>query len=355
MRTCWGPAGAVAATRGCAVAKDRLQNYVRHSAHDLSEQALRDGLAHLARTRPDFVVGYSRYLDELARSARDWRIAGRGFRLKAVIAAAESLPALDSSVRIQELFEARLAMEYGAVETGLIAHTHPEGGYRVFWHSYLLECHGDGAQEVHATSLFPRCTPLFRYRLGDRFEPGGHAATTAGCSVLAFSRVLGRSNAPVVLPSGRTLHSESVSHIARDQPKVLAYQFACTPGHVALRLKTRAPLTDEETAFIRRVATGIDAELGETLQRGHRGRSRTLGRRQDADGRPSRSRPMRTGVEAALVVARLERHGALRAGRDKPVPCPTSTPGLLDRGRAVQMNKVPGRSWWASRWAGWFP
>ena len=247
-------------------AKDRLQSYVRHSAYDLSEQALREGLAHLARARPGFVIGYSRYLDELARSAPDWRIVGRSLDLKAVVAAAESLPAPDSSVRIRELFDAPLAMEYGAVETGLIAHSHPEGGYRVFWHSYLLECHGDGAQEVFATSLFPRCAPLFRYRLGDRFEPGECAATAAGCSALSFTRVLGRSNAPVVLPSGRTLHSESVSHIARDQPKVLAYQFACTPGHVTLRLKTRAPLTDGETASIRRVATGIDAELGETLR-----------------------------------------------------------------------------------------
>lgn len=246
-------------------AKDRVQNYVRHSAYDMSEQALRDGLAHLAQARPGFVIGYSRYLDELARRAAHWRAPG-SLDLKAVIAAAEALPALDSRTRIQDLFEAPLAMEYGAVETGLMAHSHPEGGYRVFWHSYLLECRGTGAQEVFATSLFPRCTPLFRYRLGDRFELGGYAATTAGCSVLAFAQVLGRSNAPVVLPSGRTLHSESVSHIVRDQPKVLAYQFACAPDRVTLRLKLKAPLTDAEVALVRHVAKGIDRELAESLR-----------------------------------------------------------------------------------------
>ena len=247
-------------------AKDRLQNYVRYSAYDMSERALRGGLERLHRARADFLIGYSHYLDELARTAEDWRFPGGALSLKAVIAAAEEFPAPDSRVRIERLFGAPVAMEYGAVETGLVAHSRPEGNYRVFWHNYMLEYHGMGGQEVFVTSLFPRCTPLFRYQLGDRFELGESAETTAGCSVLSFERIVGRSNLAVTLPGGRTLHSESVSHIARELPKVLAYQFVCAPDNVTLRLKTKEPLEDEDVIAIRRMAGRVDPELGDMLQ-----------------------------------------------------------------------------------------
>ena len=45
-------------------------------------------------------------------------------------------------------------MEYGAVEAGLGAHTHPSGDYPVFWRSHIL------------TSLYPRAFPLARYEIG---------------------------------------------------------------------------------------------------------------------------------------------------------------------------------------------
>lgn len=246
--------------------KDRLQNYVRHSAYDMSEPGFRRGLARLFRSRADFLIGYSCYLDELSRVAETWPAPERRSRLKAVVAAAEGFPAEDSVARIERLFEAPVAMEYGSVETGLIAHSHPDGGYRVFWHSYLLECRGGGPQEVLVTSLFPRCTPLFRYRLGDRFEPGDDATKAAGCSALAFRRVLGRSNLPVVLPDGRTLHSESVSHIVRGLPTILAYQFVCHRGRVTLRIKTRKPLDNDAVAAIRAKANRVDPQLGDRLE-----------------------------------------------------------------------------------------
>lgn len=246
--------------------KDRLQNYVRYSAYDMSEPALRKGLERLQRSRADFLIGYSRYLDELARTVEDWGAPSRPLSLKAVIAAAEEFPAPDSRDRIENLFGAPVGMEYGAVETGLIAHSRPEGDYRVFWHNYLLEYHGEGRQEVFVTSLFSRCTPLFRYRLGDHFELGESAETAAGCSALSFQRVVGRSNVAVTLPGGRTLHSESISHIARELPKVVAYQFVCVPDRVTLRLKTREPLNHDDVVSLRRTAGRVDPQLGEVLQ-----------------------------------------------------------------------------------------
>ena len=246
--------------------KDLLQNYIRHSAYDMSEPALRSGLERLQRAKADFLIGYSRYLDELARTAEGWLSPPWRFSLKAVIAAAEEFPAPDSRDRIESLFGAPVAMEYGSVETGLIAHSHPGGGYRVFWHNYLLEYRDEGRQEVFVTSLFPRCTPLFRYRLGDRFELGESAGKTEGCSALSFERVVGRSNLSVTLPGGRTLHSESISHIARGLPKVLAYQFVCAPDHVTLRLKTNEPLDDRDEVLVRRLARRVDPLLGDVLR-----------------------------------------------------------------------------------------
>ena len=248
-------------------AKDRVQNYIRQSCYDMSPAAMRAGLERLARADAGFLIGYSCFLDALVRSAEGWQPSpSPPLTLKAVVAAAEGFPFADSAARIAAFFGAPVAMEYGSVETGLIAHTHPDGGYRVFWHNYLLECHGPEAQEVFVTSLFPRCTPLIRYRLGDRFVPGADAVTAGGCSALSFERVAGRSNRPIVLPGGRLLHSEAVSHIVRGMDAVLGYQFVCADDGVTLRVRTRRALTEAERAEIRRLAGGVDAELGERMR-----------------------------------------------------------------------------------------
>jgi phenylacetate-coenzyme A ligase PaaK-like adenylate-forming protein len=253
--------------------KDALQNYVRHSCYDLNEEALERAGQHILESRPDYIIGYGYSLDRLARVNASRRDAFRSLQLKAVIGAAEAFPFADTVDLLKDVFGCAVGMEYGSVETGLMAHTTPEGGYRVFWRNYLLEwdaAKSDGAQEVHVTSLYERCTPLFRYAIGDAVAADGVRSVAGECSLVRFERVLGRSNKPVRLPSQRTLHSETVSHIVRDQRAVRGYQFVCAEGGVVLRVVLQAgsncELSADATKLIYDKARRIDAELANTMR-----------------------------------------------------------------------------------------
>jgi phenylacetate-CoA ligase len=115
-------------------------------------------------------------------------------------------------------------MEYGSVETGLMAHTDPAGGYRAFWRSYLLDAVRLGERwRVRVTSLFPRSFPLVRYDIGDEIElPPGSPDVMVGLT--RFERVAGRCNDYVLLADGTMVHSEAFTHVVRPCPEVRAYQ-----------------------------------------------------------------------------------------------------------------------------------
>ncbi len=247
--------------------KDLLQNYRRYSCYDMSEAALRKAGQRLLESKAHYVMGYSCYLDRLARTNAHLSSVTSDLGLKAVIAAAEGFPFGDSEAQIERVLRAPVAMEYGSVETDLVAHTHPNGGYRVLWNSYLLEyCPGPTLQEVFVTSLFRRCTPLFRYKLNDYYEFTKSSRHVEDCSALSFFRVVGRSNRPIVLPSGQTLHSESITHIVRDTPKITGYQFVSWKDKVTLHVTTSEPLENEEIMRICGMARRVDPQLGELLR-----------------------------------------------------------------------------------------
>jgi phenylacetate-coenzyme A ligase PaaK-like adenylate-forming protein len=251
--------------------KDALQNYVRHSCYDLSDAALDRAGRRILDTRPRYILGYGYSLDRLARANVSRRSAFHALRLKAVIGAAEAFPFADTVKVIADIFGCPVGMEYGSVETGGIAYTTPADGYRVFWRNYLLEWHGAGGQqELYITSLYDRCTPLFRYQIGDAVVAERHRQIAGGASLVRFDRVLGRSNKPVRLPSKRTLHSETVSHIVRDQPAVRGYQFICCDDCVVLQVVLHGAadgkLSDEARQSIYHKARRIDEELAQTMR-----------------------------------------------------------------------------------------
>jgi phenylacetate-CoA ligase len=249
------------------VAKDFAQGYERVSCYDLSVEHLRSVGERLLRTRATFVVGYSHALDALARANHDRAPLFRKKGFKAIVAAAECLPMADSQQVIESTFGAPLGMEYGSVETNLVAHTAPDGLYHVFWNNYLLEYRprdGDpGKSEAIVTALYPRCTPLFRYSLGDSFSV--ERGSRDGISVLSFSSVLGRSNQYIQLPGGGKLHSEVVSHIIRDCPEVAAFQFVCTRTALFLDIVPSGAWTGHFAGSIRDKAYRVDPRLAETL------------------------------------------------------------------------------------------
>jgi phenylacetate-coenzyme A ligase PaaK-like adenylate-forming protein len=241
--------------------KDRLIGYLRFSAYDLGRSSLRRAADALIRFEPEYVVGYSVALDLFARANAERRTALRAAGVKLVVATAEGFPAPDSQERLADLFACPVGMEYGAVETDAVAHTHPEGGFRVFWRSYLIDTERVGGQHrLRVTSLYPRCVPLVRYELGDEIKLASGAAERVS-SVLSFERVIGRCNDYVVLGDGSLVHSEAFTHAVRSCEEVLSYQVVQEGSDLRLLYTTERELDSAVQAAIRQRLARVHGEL----------------------------------------------------------------------------------------------
>jgi phenylacetate-coenzyme A ligase PaaK-like adenylate-forming protein len=261
---------------------DAALGYHRFSAYDLRAERLRVAADEMLRCRPDYVMGYSVALDRFARANADRGPALRALGIKVVVAAAEGFPASDSEARLGDLFGAPVAMEYGSVETGLIAHTHPEGGYRAFWQQYFLEAESQGEgrpARLRVTSLYPRALPLVRYEIGDEIELD---ADPCGLGVERFRRVVGRCNDYLPLTGGALIHSEAVAHVVAGHPSVDGYQVVSRGADIHLRVAAREldPATEasirERLGRVHKELEHIRIERVDTLRQTAAGKTRTV-------------------------------------------------------------------------------
>lgn len=217
-------------------AKDRALGYTRFSAYDLTPDRLRDAADLMMQRQPRYVIGYSGALDQFARANHDRADQLRTLKLNAVIATAERFPALDSAQRLEHLFGCPVAMEYGAVETHLLGHTHPDGGYHAFWKSLFIEACDigpAGGRIVRVTTLYPRCFPLVRYELGDELEL---YPEDDGVGVRRFLSVTGRCNDLITLTDGSTIHSEMFTHCLKSSAGIERFQVVQSGDSIRLDL-----------------------------------------------------------------------------------------------------------------------
>lgn len=246
---------------------DWLLGYYRWSAYDMSVKALRAAADRMLRFRPAYFLGYSVALHRFAEANADRAPELRRLKLKAVIPTAEGFPSETSRAAIQKLFGSPVRMEYGAVETGVLAHETAEGCYRTLWQNYLVEAVPNPATpdrfDVVVTSLYPRCLPLVRYHLGDQI-----AVAHPELPVLNFQSVAGRCNDSLTLSSGRIIHSEAFAHIVRDFTGICGYQVIFGPDDaLSLHLQTEKDLAPEYRKRILQRLTKLDQTLSNTVLR----------------------------------------------------------------------------------------
>ncbi len=247
---------------------DRLLGYDRWSAYDVNAPHLRRAAQALLRHRPSYLVGYATSLTQLAQVNQDRRQAFHRLGLKCVIATAESFPRPDSQQEVADILGCPVVMEYGAVETGPIAQQQPDGHYTVYWRHYMVEAHPSphcpGAYDMLLTSLFPRCLPLIRYKVGDliRLQPDAEAARSHSHGIQTFTTVLGRSHDIVALPGGVRIHAEAFSHAVKDTRAIRAYQVVQSdPDGIILCYTAAQPLSSTDLTTVRQRLQRIHTQL----------------------------------------------------------------------------------------------
>ncbi len=242
--------------------KDTLLGYYRWPAYNLREQCLREAADAILTFRPTYLIAYAVALDRFARVNRHRWKAFHHLGLKVAIASGESFPNSDSKKLITEVLGCPVAMEYGAVETGPIAHQRPDGRYTVFWRHYFLEGyvseHLPSAYEILVTSLFPRCVPLVRYKLGDLITTNPDEDHFRQ----EFEAVIGRSKDLIILPHGAVVHSEAFTHAVKETSSMTGYQVAQSgDGDVTLSYVAENPLASGDIVEIRRRLAHIHTDL----------------------------------------------------------------------------------------------
>jgi len=179
-----------------------------------------------------------------------------------VLGTAEGFPSADSVDRLHETFGCPVAMEYGAVETGVVAHTHPSGGYRVFWRNHLVEAVGDGpTKRLVVTSLYPRAFSLLRYEIGDEVETESVASGVVA-GLAEFRRVIGRCNDYVLLTDGFTVHSEVFSHAIRACAAVRGFQVQQDGDAICIHYTATDALPAEQEGGLRTRLAKVHPGLG---------------------------------------------------------------------------------------------
>jgi phenylacetate-CoA ligase len=168
--------------RAIVTTKARLNNLLLLQIFDLSEATLALWWKQIQSFRPVYLYGYASALDRLAEyiESQGQQVS---FPVKLVSTTAEVLYEFQRK-RLQRVFGAPVANEYGSTETGSIAFECPEGGWHLMSaHTYTeflrddLRPSASGVLgEIVVTPLHNHAMPLLRYRLGDM-----GASSTAAC------------------------------------------------------------------------------------------------------------------------------------------------------------------------------
>lgn len=241
-----------------------LIGYKRFPAYDLSDQKLKEAGEAILRFKPRYIIGYSKALYMLARANADKKSEFHRLKLKAVIGAAEGFANEEDKNYVAEIFGCPVALQYAAMETNYIAHTHPDGEYKVLWRNNLIECVDDDGNPSNSgriliTSLYPRAFPLVRYEIGDIID---------GCkkndeSVYSFEKVKGRDNDFLLLDENTPIHSEGITHAVKSSSMVTAYQIRYTKDRqYTIYLKSSEEIKEEEIKVIKEKLKQIDKRLG---------------------------------------------------------------------------------------------
>lgn len=240
-----------------------LIGYTRFSAYDLSEENLKLAGEEILKSKPDYIIGYSKALNLLAQYNQEKRDDFHNLNLKAIIGAAEGFDKESDKTLVSDVFGCDVGLQYSSMETYLMAHTNPSEGYKVLWGNNLLECvdeEGNPAKtgRVLVTTLYPRAFPLVRYEIGDIIVN----TTKDGHSVYEFEEVQGRDNDFLKLDDKTTIHSEAISHAIKYSDKITAYQIRYTKDSKhTIYLISNEIITEKDKNEIQKRLSKIDERL----------------------------------------------------------------------------------------------
>ena len=247
--------------------KDRLLGYRRMDAYRLNPDLCQAMAREFLSFRPAGLIGYASALDYFVRATPEFSEALGKCGCRFVQPSAEPLPKPDSRELLRQTFNCKLIEEFGGVDFGQLAMRLEDEPFEVFSEYSIMETRSTvtstGTEEaVIVTTLYPRYTPLIRYRQGDAVEKPqklSHGHT------MRFGKLVGRCNDMITLNHGSVVHSVAIFHCIHQETSVLNIQLVLEDQGTRLRLVTTPGYDSNTERRIRQRLGQITPELSESV------------------------------------------------------------------------------------------
>lgn len=200
--------------------KDFLSHRVRFSIFDLSDDKLERFLTIFKKKKFYFINGHTSSLVLFAKFLQRKNIVLTSMcpSLKYCVVTSEMLYEIDQ-ILLKKWIGTPIINEYGASEIDLIAFTNNQDEFIVNSETLFVEILDENNQAVAhgkpgriiVTSLYNKAHPLIRYDVGDI----GILAPSTTLKKPILQQLIGRSNDPVQLPSGRTVPGHTFYYVTK--------------------------------------------------------------------------------------------------------------------------------------------
>ncbi len=206
--------------------KDRLLHRLRVNAYTLDEAHLQVHIDTLIKFQPKWILGYTSSVFALAQSyIRNGHHPSELTKLRGVIVTSDPCYPYQLDT-INTAFRRPVINEYGCIEFGCIAYTHPDGTYRVLEDHLIIETPmvEDQRHDVVVTDLCTRFQPFIRYKLDDHCSMPLADPPSSGFHTIG--EIEGRLLDFVIGKNGQKLHGLLLSHfVTSAYPLVSKYRF----------------------------------------------------------------------------------------------------------------------------------
>lgn len=224
--------------------KDWLAGWKRVSAYDLGFEAMQKAYDAFAKHQPKFVIGFSPAV--LAFVRQNAEKSGLVKCVKVVLCTAGPLSA-DEKREIEAFFNAKVCMEYGSVECGVMAYTRPtDGQYNVFWNTHLLQSQKQEGGEFKnlVTRLTKTYVPLIRYDIGDYLELDKRNEVEDSRAVYEILSVKGRPSEMLRFSCGVSFFGALIGDCVKQVPEIISSQMAVNEEKdlLEVRVTSNTPL-----------------------------------------------------------------------------------------------------------------
>ena len=193
--------------------RDLLLNRFREIEYNINPKTLWDFYRKIVRRKPAYIFGYTSMIHEFSMFLKANQINLKISKLKAVICTAEKLYNNQRN-DIIEVFGCPVISEYGATETGIIAHSCPNGSLHINDDCLYIEIVDDNYKPVKdgqtgrvlVTVLNSHSSPIIRYDIGD-IASKKETKCSCGVNFSSLNEIEGRISDVIFTPSGKIFHS----------------------------------------------------------------------------------------------------------------------------------------------------